>query len=159
MPSLSGPAARIVTASVVAGERTAAVSNLAVLCNVSVRTLEARCRAAGILAPKPLLGWMLALHTTWRITRWGWSAQSAAEAAGIRSADALSDRMQRATGLRLTHACRDVGFEELLQRFTETLTVARQQSTGGRSVAKRVARFGEEVRAPGDGFVFRGVAA
>ncbi len=122
-PQVSGPVARIVAAAVVVGERVASVRELSALCGLSVRTLEARCHDAGILAPKPLLGWMLALHTAWRMTRWGWSAQRAAEVAGLQSADALSDRIQRATGLRLGPACRDVGFDGLLERLAAVMIV------------------------------------
>lgn len=128
----SGPAVRIIGAAALAGERATAVHTLAVLCDVSVRTLETRCYEAGILAPKSLLGWMLALHTTWRITRWGWSAPQAAGAAGLPTVDALSDRMQRATGSRLVAACREVGFDELLERFAAALVEgSRRRYEGG----------------------------
>jgi hypothetical protein len=66
---------------------------------------------------------MLALHATWWITQWGLSQKEAATVAGLSSVDALSDRIQRTTGLRLARICRTLGFDELLQRFSDTVSV------------------------------------
>jgi hypothetical protein len=121
-PIVPGPAQRIVTAAVATGWRAVTVPELAALSGQAVRTLDARCRAAGVLPPRPLLGWMLALHATWRVTRWEWSAPEVAHAAGLESVKALADRLERATGLRL-RACVDLGFEHLLERFAIALPI------------------------------------
>lgn len=119
----SGHALRIAAGAVALGERAVGVRALAVLCHMSTRTLEARCRDSHLPAPKSLLGWMLALHATWWITQWGLSQKEAATVAGLSSVDALSDRIQRTTGLRLARICRTLGFDELLQRFSDTVSV------------------------------------
>lgn len=121
-----GPALRIVTAAAVVGRRSASVRELAKASGMSVRTLQVRCHTARMLSPQPMLGWMLTLYATWDVTRCGRSGQAVANAAGLNSAKALSDRIERVTGMRLRECCR-LGYDDLLERFSGALPATMRQ--------------------------------
>ena len=120
-PIVPRPATRIVTAAAAAGDRAISVRELATLCQLSVRSLQTQLCGLGILPPKPLLQWMLVLHAIWKISRLGWSPQDVAAGAGLKSADVLSLRVARTTGMRLVELRRTMEFEELLERFALAL--------------------------------------
>lgn len=122
---VAGAALQIVTTAAIIGVRPVSVSALAGACQLGSRTLQLRLAAGGLMAPKPLLQWMLALHTVWGVTFGHKQPSSMAVAMGLRSADVLSDRVERVTGMRLAAVCRILGFEGLMERFVATLVVRR----------------------------------
>ena len=104
------------------------VEQFAETCGVSVRSLEERLARELGLSPKRLLMWSLALHSAWHVDHLGKLPKQAAAAAGFRSTQGLSNRVQRVTGLRLADFYRRGGFGDLLERFASVLESGRSEA-------------------------------
>jgi uncharacterized membrane protein len=112
----------IIAAAIVAGEAEISVDRLAGLIGISARTLETRMREFyRALSPKRLLMWVVALHATYRISRARGNTKQAAHRAGVDSARALSNRVERATGIRLSRLRAPSSFGYLLDEFARVL--------------------------------------
>lgn len=125
---VGGRALPIVAMAASLGARAISVSELAAACGLGPRTLESRLANAGVMGPKALLQWNLSLHAAWGHCVAQRRPSELAEAMGLSSADVLSDRVERATGLRLGAVCEDIGFEGLLERYMALLTAGSGES-------------------------------
>jgi len=110
----------IFVAAAVAGRRRTQVVTLATMCAIPIRTLEWRLHAAGVLPARKPLGWMLSLHSVWRLDVLGWPLKRAAHAAGFSSSEGLGNYVSRHLGARPIELARS-GFEPLLERFVNQL--------------------------------------
>lgn len=110
----------MVGASVI-GAGNATVGDLARSCASSTRRLEERLLQERMPHPKRLLMWVLCVCTIWRVSRLRWSAQDTAIRAGFRSADILSRRLARFTGMRLSELVERVSCEEALDGLSAEL--------------------------------------
>ncbi len=115
----------IVVAAAVAGRRRVGVKDFASFCEMPVRTLEWRLQAANAPTARRLLGWMVALHTAWRMDGLGWPLKRAALAAGFSSPEALGNYIQRHAQMRPVVLCR-AGFGSVLDSFMQEVAPARQ---------------------------------
>lgn len=120
-PILTGTALPIVATAAAIGARTASVNMLASACRLRPRTLESRLAMEGVMAPKQLLQWVLSLHAAWSVCIAGDRLPDIAAAMGLSSAEALSSRVERVTGLRLRTICVGQGFDGLLEQFAMLL--------------------------------------
>jgi hypothetical protein len=125
----------------VIGARGASVRELARLCRNSERRLEERLLADGMPQPKRLLMWALCLLTIWRVSHLGWTAEQAAAEAGFSSADVLSKRLARLTGMRMSELVDRMSFPSALDWLSAQLMA----STDAKHAASR-AGFGRPPR-------------
>jgi hypothetical protein len=116
--STPGCAHDIVVAASIMGRRRTQVGELAHLCEVPMRTLEWRLRAAGIISARELLGKMLSLHIMWALDVQRWPLKRVRRATGFRSDAALANYVERQIGLRPLAAARQLGFCGLLEALT-----------------------------------------
>jgi len=113
----ASPSHGLIASAAIVGCKRVGVNVLAKACGISVRTLELRSLVLLRLHPRQLLAWMLALHAAWRIGEAGESQKEVALSVGFQSERAMSNRIERAVGLRL-RAFRESGaFERCLDRF------------------------------------------
>ena len=122
----------IVAAASATSERGGSVTRLSAACHMSVRTLEARLASAGVMPPKRLLMWMLALHAAWHLGNGGRPLKRVAFDAGFESPRVLAERIKRATGLGLRDLRHGMTFQELVDAFLGNVasahTAARPES-------------------------------
>ena len=104
----------IVVAGVIVGLRRTSVACLATITGVPQRTVRQRLQLAGLPSPQRYLGWVLALHTAWRIERQEVSYQAAATLAGADTVRALSAYL-RSHVRRSIRGIEDLGFDRLLE--------------------------------------------
>jgi len=114
----------ILAGAALVARRTRAITSLADVCRLSPRTVEQRLGDAGLMGPKRLLLWLGSLHALWQLERLHWSPKRIAVAAGFRSPQALSNCVERATGLRLAGLSAKLGFEGGLREFADRVHVA-----------------------------------
>lgn len=111
----------IVAAAAAIGSHATKVSELARYCGMSPRTLEARLSRMCGLSPKRLLMWMLALHSSWRLTRLSWTPKQVAAAAGCCDTRTLANRLERAVGWRVGRYGHRPSFHDTLDGFARAL--------------------------------------
>ena len=110
----------ILVTAAIAGRHRTRVRDLAALCHMPVRTLEWQLRAANTITARQLLGAVLALHSVWRMERFGWTLKRTAKMAGFNGAESLGNYVDRHMGARPIALARD-GFFVTLERFARML--------------------------------------
>ena len=113
----------IVAAASLAGYRHMKVAEFARVCGVPVRTLEWRLNTAQLMPARNLLGWILSLHSLWRLDILVWTSKQAATAAGFSSPDAWAQYIKHHAGDRPSYLLHKGGFHYLLGKFREALSV------------------------------------
>ncbi|HVT40204.1 MAG TPA: hypothetical protein VHE78_14280 [Gemmatimonadaceae bacterium] len=125
LPLTHGRARDIVACASVAGHSRTSVRSLARLCGVPVRTLEWKLRAAQQAPAKILVGWMVALHSLWRLDVLGWTPKRTAHAARFHSGEAWSNYVGHHVGARPATLLREGGFESLLDQCARQVSADR----------------------------------
>ena len=109
----------IVLGAAALGARHANVSELARMCCLSVRAMEARLAAAMLIPAKRLLMWSITLHSIWRAQQLDWPPKRIANEGGFRNSEALSKLVHRTTGLRFAACARNASFAQLVDVFAQ----------------------------------------
>lgn len=107
----------ILIAAIVCGARRTRIRTLARACRIAPRTLQWRLARAGFPEARELLGWVLALHSVWRLEALEWPLKRVAAQAGFSSGESLCSYVHRHVGARPKTLCRDGGFWQLLAQF------------------------------------------
>ncbi len=128
-PRLDALVRHIIVVAAIIGKRRTHVTDVAHLTGLNERTLEWRFRAVGGPTPTKVLGWMVALHTMWRLEVLGWSVKRAADAAHFRDAAALSNYMYGHFGARPRRALELGGSSYWLGRFIALWNSAKSSET------------------------------
>ena len=123
-----------IAASCILGSRRIQVGELARVCEMPRRTIEAQLRTAGWPTARDILGWMLALHTIWRIEVLRLHPKQVAAAAGVSDPGKLALYIARHAGARPRELAANEGFAGLLQRCVATMSPT---SVCGRCVVQR----------------------
>lgn len=115
----------IVANALAVSQRNGSVSDLARVSGIAVRTLESRLARDACMSPKRLLMWTLTLNAVWRVVRLGIAPKAAAIEGGFSTERALSNRVERVTGLRLSHVRTHRGIDRLVVAFLAALVCER----------------------------------
>ncbi len=91
-------------------------------CGCALRTLQWRLRTAGLPPASTLLGWMVTLHTMWRLEVLGWSLKRAASVAGMPDGRNLSEYVARHASARPRALLHKGGFHATVARLCEVLS-------------------------------------
>jgi hypothetical protein len=106
----------ILTAATMCGHRRLRVDEFAKAYGTPLRTIEYRLGRSGIVPPREVLGWMLALHSAWRLDILGWPPKRVAAAAGFSSTDRWASYIWTHVQARPLAILNGGGFEGLLDR-------------------------------------------
>jgi hypothetical protein len=121
---LTGRSFEILAGATMLGRRRVSVTDLAVACHTTERTLRARLQQSQLPSPNELLGWILLLHSVWRLERLGLSPKQAAYVAGyggIAPWAALSEHVFRRVRRRTRSVADSEVFEGLFCQFERLL--------------------------------------
>lgn len=111
----------IVIAAIAVGRRRTTVGTLAGTCNVSVRTIEWRLRAAGYLSAAELLAWALCMHSAWAMEVDELLIKRAASQAGFGNTASFTNYIRRHTASTPAQLRDSEGFAGLTRRFARTV--------------------------------------
>jgi hypothetical protein len=116
-----------VVAGIVTSSRRMKVSMFAATTGLPARTISDRLTMAGLPNPHRFLGWVLALHTAWRLERQRMSHQEVAKLAEFPSVRALSEYLTSHVQ-RSIRAIEDIGFDDLLNWCVAQRTTNRESA-------------------------------
>jgi hypothetical protein len=123
LPAVAALGPEIVVGAAVLGKRRRHVGELASVIGRTERTLEWRLRTAHAPTPGTVLGWMVSLHSLWRLEISCWPVKRAAHTAGFKDSSTLSNYLKYHLGVRARSALRLGGFWYWLEHFAAQLPI------------------------------------
>lgn len=137
LPRVPEAVSSLVAVACLAGHRRLPITAFARGCGIAPRTLEVRLERTGIVAPRELVAWMVALHSLWRLEIARWPAKHVAAASGFTSTEAWSNYVLRHTGARPKSLLAHGGFRRLVERTYSVLAASRDPEKGPVSTDQR----------------------
>ena len=131
LPLVSTRSHSVVIHAALLAHRRITVQQFARLNGSSVRTLQWTQRNAHMIPAKLLLGWMVSLHSLWRLEALGWNAKRTWSTGGFPNHDAWAQYIARHAGASPARLLSNGGFARLLAHCGQAIAVSPSRAPTG----------------------------